>query len=102
MVANMLPHERAARARGEPALGSGVIFPVNESDISFEVFAMPAHWPSLGAIDFGIDHPTAAVKMSWDRESDCVYVTHLHRARDMTPIQHSETLKAWGTGLPFC
>ncbi len=31
-------------------------------------------WPKLWAIDFGIDHPFAAVLLAWDRDYDCVYV----------------------------
>jgi phage terminase large subunit-like protein len=102
IVKGWAPHERDARRRGEPYLGSGVIFPISQKDVEFDLFPMPKHWPSVAAIDFGIEHPTAACKIYHDRESDCVYVTHLHRAKDMTPIQHCETLKAWGKGLPFC
>ena len=47
-------------------------------------------------MDFGIDHPFAAVKLAWDRDSDTIYVTHAYRQRGLTPIGHASALKHWG------
>ncbi|WP_322097356.1 hypothetical protein [Pelagibius sp. Alg239-R121] len=66
-----------------------------------EAIEIPAHWPVLGALDFGWDHPTAAVKLAWDRDADCLYVTHAYKAKQATPIIHGAALKAWGAGLPW-
>jgi hypothetical protein len=89
-------HERDARAKGIPQLGSGRVFPVDEAWIKVDPFEIPAHWPLLGAIDFGWDHPTAAVRVAWDRDADAAYVTHCYRVREATPIVHAAALKAWG------
>lgn len=89
-------HERDARAKGVPQLGSGRVFPVDEAWIGVEPFDLPAHWPLLGAIDFGWDHPTAAVRVAWDRDADAVYITHCYRIRHATPVVHAAALKAWG------
>lgn len=90
------PHERDARAKGLPQLGSGRIFPVDEAWISVDAFETPPHWPLLGGIDFGWDHPTAAVRIAWDRDADAVYITHCYRVRHATPVVHAAALKAWG------
>lgn len=101
IVASYLPHEREARVRGIPMLGSGRVFPVPESAITCEAFAVPAHWPQIGGIDLGgYDHPTAAVKLAWDRDADCVYLTHAHR-QNATIMQHGAALKPWGESLPW-
>lgn len=94
------PHEREARAKGIPSLGSGRIFPVEEDAIKVAPFAMPAHWPRINGIDFGWDHPTAAVQLAWDRDADCIYVHKAHSMREATPVIHAATVKAWGAWVP--
>ncbi|WP_348642623.1 terminase family protein [Mesorhizobium sp. B2-4-18] len=76
IVAAYPEHERDARAKGIPVLGSGRIFPVAEALIACEPFRLPRYWPRLGALDFGWDHPSAAVELAWDTEADVVYVTN--------------------------
>lgn len=101
IIAGYPPHEREARTKGIPMRGSGLIFPVAESVYTEPAFAVPSTWPQLGALDFGWDHPTAAVRLAWDREVDCVYVTHCYRVREATPVIHAAALKAWGPWLPW-
>ena len=100
IIAAYPPHEREARARGVPALGSGRIFPVEEERIACDAIELPRHWPRLGAMDFGWDHPFAAVELAHDREADCVYVTKCYRVREATPVIHAAALKPWGP-LPW-
>lgn len=101
IVASYPAHEREARANGTPMMGSGRIFPVAEEGIAIPAFDMPAHWPRLGGLDFGWDHPTAAVRLVWDRDADCAYVTHAYRVRQATPLVHAAALKAWGRDMPW-
>lgn len=101
IIASYAPHERDARTRGIPILGSGRIFPVSDDSLMVPSFPIPAHWPQIGAIDFGWDHPTAAVKLAWDRDADVVYVTQCHKMREATPVMHAITLKPWGSELPW-
>lgn len=93
-------HEREARTKGIPTLGSGLIFPVLEEDIICSPFEIPAHWPQIGGLDFGWDHPTAAVSLAWDRDKDCIYVTRNYRKRQATPIIHAAAVKQWGQTKP--
>ena len=88
--------DRAARARGEPSLGSGRVFTIPEDRIRCEPFTPPAHWAQIAALDFGWDHPTAAVRLAWDRDHDAVYVMQAYRARQRTPSEHAEHLRVWG------
>lgn len=94
-------YQREARTKGIPVLGSGRIFPVAEEAIATEPFAIPVHWPQIGGLDFGWDHPTAATRLAWDRDTDTVYVTAAYRVREATPIIHAAALKAWGDWLPW-
>lgn len=94
--ASYKPHELEARTKGIPILGSGRVFPIEEERIKCDPFQIPAHYVQWGAIDFGWDHPFAAVKMAWDRESDTIYVTNSYRVREETPLVQAAALKPWG------
>ncbi|WP_337131225.1 terminase large subunit domain-containing protein [Mesorhizobium sp. Cs1321R2N1] len=99
IVAAYPEHEREARARGIPVLGSGRIFPVAEALIACEPFRLPRYWPRLGALDFGWDHPSAAVELAWDTEADVVYVTNANpcvwRPRSTLPSMGCKPSMAW-------
>jgi len=101
IVAAYPAHEREARAKGIPVLGSGRIFPVPEEDIKVSPFPLPKFWPRIGGLDFGWDHPSGAVELAWDTEADVVYVTKAHRASQQTPAMQAITLKPWGAWLPW-
>jgi phage terminase large subunit-like protein len=100
IIASYPPHEVEARTKGIPVLGSGRIFPVPEATISCAHREFPSHWPRIGGMDFGWDHPFAAVEMIWDREGDVVYVVRTHRLSQATPVLHAAAIKPWGK-LPW-
>lgn len=101
IIAGYPPHEREARAKGIPTMGSGRVFPIEEDEIRIQPFAIPSHWPQLGGLDFGWDHPSAGVRMAWDRDSDCLYVIATHRAREQTPAMFASAVRPWGDWLPW-
>lgn len=101
IIASYPAHEREARTKGTPALGSGRIYPVGEDEITITAFPIPPHWARVGGIDFGWDHPTAAVQLAWDRDADKVYVTHAYRRREAIPAVHIGALRPWGDWLPW-
>jgi hypothetical protein len=84
-----------------PSLGSGRIFPVPEEQIAVDAFEIPPHWPQIGGLDFGWDHPTAAVRLTWDRDADTIYVTNVYRVKEATPVIHAAALRPWGGWLPW-
>src|SRR5215831_17620766 len=101
IAASYSAHEREARTKGVPTLGSGRIFPVTEEMLACEQHDFPKYWPRIGGMDFGWDHPFAAVELVWDRDTDTVYVTKCYRVREATPVIHAAALKLWGKGLPW-
>lgn len=101
IIASYPAHERKARANGIPILGSGRVFPVDEDDLKVTAFAIPPDWAQIGGLDFGWDHPTAGVRLAWDRDADVIYVTHSYGKREATPIMHAAALKAWGEWIPW-
>jgi phage terminase large subunit-like protein len=101
MLSGYLSHEREARARGVPMLGSGRIFMSPEESITEAMIEhVPAHWSKLTGIDFGIGHPFAAVLILWDRDNDVIHVHHTYRVADALPIQHAAAIKQVAAGVP--
>lgn len=100
IIASYPLHEREARAKGIPTLGSGLIFPILEEEIIVEPFAIPAIWPQINGLDFGYDHPFGAVNLAWDRDTDTVYVIQDYRTRQATPVIHAAAIKPWGEWIP--
>jgi phage terminase large subunit-like protein len=100
IIASYPAHEREARAKGIPTLGSGLIFPVLEDEIIVAPFDIPKHWVQINGIDFGYDHPFAAANLAWDRDADIVYVCKDYRSRQTTPIIHAAAIKPWGSWIP--
>jgi phage terminase large subunit-like protein len=101
IIASYPAHERESRTKGIPSLGSGRIFAIDEESIKVEAFPIPPHWAQLGALDFGWDHPSAAVRMAWDKDSDTIYVTDCHRQKEQTPQMFALSLKEWPAWLPY-
>jgi phage terminase large subunit-like protein len=100
IVAGYPEHEREARAKGVPTLGSGRVFAVAEDALRETAPAMPAHWPRIAGLDIGWDHPTAAVWVAWDRDADVVHVYDCYRVREQTPVVHAAALNARGKWIP--
>lgn len=100
IIASYPEHEREARAKGIPILGSGRVFPIVEEAIKVTAFSVPPHWPRIVGLDFGIDHPTAVVWMAWDRDNDVLYVTDCYRVKDQSIVIHAAGIKARGDWVP--
>lgn len=101
IIASYPAHERDARTKGIPSLGSGRIWPFSDEQISVAPFEIPNHWVQIAGIDFGWDHPTAATKIAWDRDTDTFYVTAARRAREHTPLMFAASVQGWGDWLPW-
>jgi phage terminase large subunit-like protein len=99
IAASYPAHEREARTKGVPSMGSGRIFPVAEESIVVDPMEIPKHWARIAGLDFGWDHPTAAVELAWDRDADVIYLTKDYRQREATPIIHAAAVKPWGDWL---
>lgn len=96
MLASMSPHERDMRMKGIPTIGSGLVFPVREEDITCDGFEVPPYWRRISGIDFGYDHPTAWVSVAHDPESDVVYIIDAVRVSQTIIPQVAMQLKKRG------
>lgn len=95
------PHERDARTKGIPQLGSGAIYPVPESEIVCKPFDIPAYWPRGYGMDVGWNK-TAAIWGAHDRDADVVYLYSEHYRGNAEPSIHAEAIRArgrWQTGV---
>jgi len=100
ILAALPPHEREMRSKGIPVLGSGLVFPVPEDQISVPPFSIPQHWGRICAIDFGYDHPTAVIWLAHDRDSDAVFLYDCYRVAGNTPVIHAQAIKDRGSWIP--
>jgi len=89
------PHEREARTEGRPMPGSGSVYPVPESEIIVQDFAIPAYYPRAYGMDVGWSK-TAAIFGAWDRDNDIVYLTGEHYRGQAEPPIHAAAIKARG------
>lgn len=101
VIAKYPAHVRRARAMGQPAIGEGAVYPIDDAEIICAPFDPPPHWLELAGLDFGWDHPTAAIRLVRDPETSTFYVTAEYRRARVTPLLHVQNLKAWGEHLPF-
>lgn len=100
IIASYPEHERDARVRGIPALGSGRIYAIAEEPITIDPFPVPDLWPRIGGLDFGGSgadgHPTAGVALAHDTDADIIYVTHAYKQKGLTTLHHAAAVKPWG------
>ena len=93
LLAEFPIHEHDARSKGVPISGSGSIYPVPDEDIMVDPFDIPKHWPRITGMDFGWDHPTAAVNLAWDRDTDTIYAVAEYGASRKTPVEHAPNIR---------
>lgn len=96
IIAAYPEHEREARARGIPMMGSGQVFPIAESIIKCDPFPIPAHWARINAMDFGIEHPAAFVRIAHDRDTDTLYVYDCWRVKGRGIMEQAGMILAKG------
>ena len=93
-------HEREMRSKGIPIMGSGMVFPVAEDVIAIEPIEIPNHWPRICGIDFGWDHPFAAVWIAWDRDTDTVYIYDAYREKEALMPMQAAAINSRGDWIP--
>ena len=93
------PHQREARSKGVPRLGSGAIYPILESNITVKDFAIPDHWLRCYALDVGWKK-TAALWAATDPTSRITYLYSEYYQGQAEPIIHAEGIKARGVWIP--
>lgn len=99
LYAALPPHQREARSKGIPVLGSGAIYPVEEDIIKVQDFIIPAHWPRAYGFDVGWNC-TAAIWGALDRESETGYLYACYKRGKAEPPVHAAAIKGRGDWIP--
>ena len=87
-------YQRDARTRGIPQLGSGAIYPIEESRLLVQPFAIPSHWKRGFGMDCGGgSKPTAWAGSALNPENDTLYVTDVYKHAAPEPSQHAAAIK---------
>ena len=99
LLASIPPHQRDARTKGVPQLGSGAIYPVTETDILVDDFDLPAHYTRGYGMDVGWNC-TAVVWLAHDQETGVRYVYAIHKRGEAEPSVHADAVRSRGIWIP--
>ena len=88
-------HEREARTKGIPSLGSGAIYPYVEDSLAVEPFPIPPWWSRAYGLDTGWKK-TAAVWGALNPDDGVFYIYSEHYAGEVHPAIHANAIKARG------
>lgn len=94
------PHELEARKLGKPSIGSGMIYPIQESLITCPPFTLPDTWPRYAGMDFGWTNPTAVIWLAHDKDADVAYVYAEYAQNELAPQSHVANIFARGDWIP--
>lgn len=100
MLAQYPPHQRKMRTEGEPMLGHGRIYDIDDELVLCDPFEIPEYWLIINGMDFGWDHPQAHVQLAVDPDNDIVYVTNAWRAREVSANDAWGAVKEWAKTYP--
>ncbi len=95
LLAAYKPHERLARSKGIPSLGSGAIYPYIEDDITIEPFEIPFWWPRSYGLDVGWNRK-AAVWGARDPDTGVYYLYSEAYSGETHPAVFASGIKARG------
>lgn len=95
LTASTPPYQIKARSEGEPALGSGAIYPIGESDIVVPDRAIPEEWPRAYGMDVGWNR-TAVVWGASDPGSGVIYLYSEHYQGQGEPASHAQAIRGRG------
>lgn len=98
LLKSIPPHLRDARTKGEPSMGSGTIYPIEQSEITCAPFPIPAYFAKGYGMDVGWNR-TAAAFGAWDRDEDVIYIYSEHYRGQAEPSIHADAIKARGDWL---
>lgn len=99
IISSYSPHERDARSKGIPQLGSGRVYPISEDDLLVDDFEIPGHWIQAYGFDVGWK-ATAAIWGALNRESDVLYLHSCYKKGEEKPVVHAASVKARGEWIP--
>lgn len=92
LLASTPPFQRDARSKGIPQLGSGAIYPVEESSFVINPVPIQPHWRIAYGMDVGWNC-TAAIWGAHDIDTDTVYLFREYAAGELHPSVHASGIK---------
>lgn len=92
LLASIPPHQRDARSKGIPQLGSGAIYPVEESSFVIDPIRIPPHFRLAYGMDVGWNK-TASVWGALDPDLDVLYLFREYAAGELHPSVHAAAIK---------
>lgn len=95
LLASYAPHERDARRKGIPSVGSGKIYPVNEDDILVEPFPIPDHYLKCYGLDPGQTR-TACIWGAIDPDTGIIYLYSEYYKGQVEFIVHAAAIRSRG------
>ncbi len=98
-MANTPTYQIKARTEGEPALGTGAIYQIAESDITVPDRAIPEDWPRAYGMDVGWNR-TAVVWGARDPGSGVIYLYSEHYQGQGEPASHAQAIRGRGDYIP--
>lgn len=98
MSKKYLPSQLRARSEGEPSMGLGAVYPVEDVEaLMVDPFQIPATWPRWYGMDVG---KTAVIWFAWDRDADVMYLWDEYYSEQYNPALHALAIKARGEWIP--
>jgi phage terminase large subunit-like protein len=95
--------ERETRLEGIPQLGSGPVFPLELLPLLVKTFnpdeAIPSYARHCVGIDFGFDHPFAAVLIAWAHDFGDIWVIDSFRMERSSALYHVQRIHSMTRGL---
>jgi phage terminase large subunit-like protein len=98
MLASCSPHERDARSRGVPSLGSGAVYPVAESSFVEDDFVISDDWPRAYGLDVGWQ-ATACVWGAINPVDRSMHIYSEYKQGGLEPYGHAQSIVARGKGV---
>ena len=100
MYAGLSEAEREARMMGIPAMGSGVVYPIDDAVLMCEPFEIPAGWKRIAGLDFGRgEHPIACVWLAFDPEG-CCYLYDCFKLTRVGDLEVANQILSRGKWIP--
>jgi phage terminase large subunit-like protein len=94
--------ERETRLEGTPQLGAGPVFPLELLPgmiKSFNPDDLPSWARWIVGVDFGFDHPFAAVLIAWNHQSGEIWVIDSFRMERSSALYHTQRIHSMTRGL---
>lgn len=96
------PNNIKARTEGLAAIGSGRIYPLEESFVVCPTFKIPDHWPRCGGLDYASPNGyTAAVWIAENPDTKVRYIYGEYKRSGVMDEIHIEALKTRGLWIEY-